>query len=391
YTIQAGDQLYMQQYQGTGAHGGAGIWFSDGTVGNWEAYDQDGNYINSDGTQNTWHYRKIDLSVFAGKTIGSLQLIAEETTEPGGWDIYFENVVIVSADGTVHPIYTRGTGVTYHDNSNMVSYGYEISHSAPFTDPNFTTTYYSGDQLGSARMMTSENGYPVWSGDFLPFGQEWNAQATVNHYKFTGQERDAETGLDYFNARHYTSQFGRFLQPDPAGMAAVDPSNPQSWNQYAYVGGNPLNFTDPSGMCANGRTCPPPPPSETDVQTCTETYFDFNGDHGAGVNDNCEDVATMTYWVPGSLDGRSGTPPGGDPKAQQIEDIRSQLVTALIQDPKCVSFLGHYGSDALGMLKSIPITHADIGPPNVQASTHATRTPNPFLNVSPRITINDDG
>ena len=120
-------------------------------------------------------------------------------------------------------------------------------------------------------MMTDAGGNVVWSGEFLPFGQEWDARAMVNHYKFTGQERDAETGMDYFEARHYTSQFGRFLQPDPAGMAAVDPSNPQSWNQYAYVGGNPLNFTDPSGMCNEtaytdpsgvihvGAKCPPPP------------------------------------------------------------------------------------------------------------------------------------
>jgi hypothetical protein len=38
------------------------------------------------------------------------------------------------------------------------------------------------------------------------------------------------------------------FQPDPAGLAAVDPSNPQTWNRYAYVGNNPMSNVDPSGL-----------------------------------------------------------------------------------------------------------------------------------------------
>jgi RHS repeat-associated protein len=41
---------------------------------------------------------------------------------------------------------------------------------------------------------------------------------------------------------------GRWIQPDPSGMAAVDPTNPQSWNRYAYVLNNPLSFVDPDGL-----------------------------------------------------------------------------------------------------------------------------------------------
>ena len=97
------------------------------------------------------------------------------------------------------------------------------------------------------RLMTSVNGYPVWPSTFLPFGQEWNPQITVNHYKFTGKERDSESGLDNFGARYDSSQFGRFMSPDPGNWGA-DPSNPQSWNAYSYVLNNPLNAIDPSGM-----------------------------------------------------------------------------------------------------------------------------------------------
>jgi RHS repeat-associated protein len=58
--------------------------------------------------------------------------------------------------------------------------------------------------------------------------------------------RDTESGLDYFNARYYSPEQGRFVSVDPAN-AGSDPSDPQTWNGYAYVGGNPMTYTDPSG------------------------------------------------------------------------------------------------------------------------------------------------
>ena len=67
-------------------------------------------------------------------------------------------------------------------------------------------------------------------------------------YKFTGKERDAESGLDNFGARMYASTMGRFSSPDPQGNSYADFSNPQSWNMYAYVLNNPLKYTDPTGM-----------------------------------------------------------------------------------------------------------------------------------------------
>src|SRR6185437_6591606 len=63
--------------------------------------------------------------------------------------------------------------------------------------PTLTTTYYVADHLGSSRLLMSGNGYPIWSGVFLPYGQEWNPQITMNTYKFTGDERDSESNLDH--------------------------------------------------------------------------------------------------------------------------------------------------------------------------------------------------
>jgi len=71
--------------------------------------------------------------------------------------------------------------------------------------------------------------------------------------KFTGKERDAESGLDYMFARYYNSATGRFLSPDwsakvePVPYAKLD--DPQSLNLYSYVGNNPVGRADPDGHC----------------------------------------------------------------------------------------------------------------------------------------------
>jgi RHS repeat-associated protein len=66
----------------------------------------------------------------------------------------------------------------------------------------------------------------------------YNYDARDNNY--TGKERDAESGNDYFGARYYASTMGRWMSPD-LPFADQDPVNPQSWNLFVYVRNNPLN------------------------------------------------------------------------------------------------------------------------------------------------------
>ncbi len=72
----------------------------------------------------------------------------------------------------------------------------------------------------------------------------------------TGKERDTETGLDYFGARYYASNMGRFMTPDPIMIMKQKLRDPQQWNMYSYTRNNPLRFMDPTGMyvasCGNG-------------------------------------------------------------------------------------------------------------------------------------------
>jgi len=67
----------------------------------------------------------------------------------------------------------------------------------------------------------------------------------VYEHKFTGKERDAESGNDYFGARYYGTSMGRFMSPDPTGGHL---ENPQSLNKYSYALNNPLTNTDPTGL-----------------------------------------------------------------------------------------------------------------------------------------------
>ena len=65
--------------------------------------------------------------------------------------------------------------------------------------------------------------------------------------RFTGKERDGETGLDYFGARYYGSKPGRFTTVDPVYTWKENLVDPQRWNRYAYSRNNPLRYVDPDG------------------------------------------------------------------------------------------------------------------------------------------------
>src|SRR5205809_177914 len=120
------------------------------------------------------------------------------------------------------------------------------------------TSYVTADHLGSTRVVTDTGGTAKKCYDYLPFGEQipssiggrsslsCYAAADTLRQKFTGKERDAESGLDYFEARYYGSNMGRFLSSDPDNEGAIY-KDPQTWNAYSYVRNNPINATDPHG------------------------------------------------------------------------------------------------------------------------------------------------
>jgi RHS repeat-associated protein len=90
----------------------------------------------------------------------------------------------------------------------------------------------------------------------MRFSASWGGELQFiandsNHYKFTGKERDSESGLDYFGARYYSNGLGRFITPDWAAKPAAVPyavlGDPQSLNLYTYVRNIPTTLIDDDG------------------------------------------------------------------------------------------------------------------------------------------------
>lgn len=250
YTIRSGDTLFLAQYQPTGSKGGLTLSFADGTNSNWTVTDKEGYYLNDDHAQDTTHFRTIDLSSLAGKVINNVLANQEVDSVVGTWNVYYDYISLVSTDGTVQPIYTGQTASTLSvglHTSGETGLGSTIdTNRDKATSVEDATTYYVSDHLGSSRMILSGFGYPVWSGVFLPYGQELNPQITMNKFKFTGLERDSESNLDHTSFRQYET-FGRWLSPDPY-LGSMDLTNPQSLNRYAYVTNNPLSLVDRNGL-----------------------------------------------------------------------------------------------------------------------------------------------
>jgi RHS repeat-associated protein len=113
-------------------------------------------------------------------------------------------------------------------------------------DPSSNVDYYFADHLGTAHVVTNASGTIQDDSDFYPYGGERSyTSSSGNTRKFTGKERDSESGLDNFGARYMSSSLGRFMSPDPLGGHQEDP---QTLNRYNYVRNNPLNLTDPTGL-----------------------------------------------------------------------------------------------------------------------------------------------
>jgi RHS repeat-associated protein len=103
-----------------------------------------------------------------------------------------------------------------------------------------TASYFLQDHLGTTRAFADASGNGTSNLSYDSFGNVTNASASTR-YTYTGREFDSDTGVMYYRARWYDSHTGRFISEDPIGLAG-------GINQFAYVGNNPPNAKDPSGL-----------------------------------------------------------------------------------------------------------------------------------------------
>jgi RHS repeat-associated protein len=171
-----------------------------------------------------------------------------------------------STGGTVTKIYwydpsgqvldeTDGTGSM--TNSSFNEYVFFGGQRIARRDSSNDAYYYFADHLGTSRTIAQilagqSTATLCYDADFYPFGGERTpiVNTCSQNYKFTGKERDSESGLDNFGERYFGSSLGRFMRPDPSNVGGdiVDSENPQAWNMYSYVLNNPLNAVDADGL-----------------------------------------------------------------------------------------------------------------------------------------------
>lgn len=109
-------------------------------------------------------------------------------------------------------------------------------------------TYIHTDISGSPMAATDAAGTILWRESYRGYGERWmNQPASYQQNQwFHGKELDA-TGMQYFGARYYDPEIGRFTGIDPVGFQE---GNPHSFNRFAYGNNNPIKYNDPDGKFA---------------------------------------------------------------------------------------------------------------------------------------------
>lgn len=133
------------------------------------------------------------------------------------------------------------------------------------------------DERGSVVTVSDGSGNSIGVNRYDEYGIP--GAGNIGRFQYTGQAWLPELGMSYYKARIYSPTLGRFLQADPIGYGG-------GMNLYNYVGGDPINFSDPTGLKADGCS--------TLTDFCRIIYFGNDGGTG--------------YWIP-----REGNPGPSDP------------------------------------------------------------------------------
>ena len=150
------------------------------------------------------------------------------------------------------------------------------------------------DRLGSAKYNQNNAAQ-----SFYPYGEDRGTMQPNDSLKFATYTRDTATGLDYADQRYYANNFGRFMSPDPGNAGGL--SNPQSLNRYSYVLNDPINGSDPRGLCpvflAGINTSPP---GSQDLQTFAGATGDITAFPyaGGGIPSDVADIIVQGAAIP---------------------------------------------------------------------------------------------
>lgn len=138
--------------------------------------------------------------------------------------------------------------------------------------------YHITDYLSSATIRLHDDGSEIDREEYYPYGDTAVRSFTQKRYRFTGKEKDEESGLYYMNARYYASWCNKFLSIDPLAAKYAGQS------PYVYANCNPLKFNDPSGMEGDGQTG-----ATTQAQST-------QGSNNTSAQTNTQNIPTTYNW-----------------------------------------------------------------------------------------------
>lgn len=223
-------------------------------------YDAAGNMI-GDGSH-TYFYDAENRVIQVGGTSGQ----CSTATACYVYNASRQRVSKTTSAGTVYYVYDiLGHQVAEFSSSGAWNRGEVYAgskHLATYVGGTSGSTYLNlADWAGTERMRVNSKQSPQETCTSLPFGDMQSCTgADESPMHFTGQQWDSEDNMTNFWFRQHSPTQGRWGSMDPAGLSAVDPSNPQTWNRYAYVINNPVSLIDPMGLyianpCYNDPTC----------------------------------------------------------------------------------------------------------------------------------------
>ena len=199
--------------------------------------------------------------------------VPEMTDASYEYDAWNRLSKVTLADGKVVTYRYNGDGLLYErtENGTTVRYYYDgaqmiaeatVSNGTPRLKARYTRSgdllvaredasgqkaYYLHNAHGDVTELRDNNGNVLNSYSYDIWGNPQSVTETVeNPFRYSGEYVDSTTGLQYLRARWYDPKQGRFLNED---TYEGEFSNPLTMNLYAYVGNNPLRYTDPSGHC----------------------------------------------------------------------------------------------------------------------------------------------
>jgi len=161
------------------------------------------------------------------------------------------------------------------------------------------------DRLGST-VRTEGYFQPEYRYRYYPYGEQQGGSSNEDQVKFGTYWRDSVSGLDYAQNRYFAASQGRFTSADPYVMSG-GMGNPQGWNRYAYVAGDPMNAYDPTGLdsisvgsCSAAR-------SEA-LRVGGYANFPCHEDDGPTYSVTGTATQSAVGWAPGYVTGPAGMP-----------------------------------------------------------------------------------